>query len=190
MHHAFPLAAAAVLTLAPGAVLSQPAPAPSAVPARTATAIVQGLDSSPVKGIVLFTAVPGGVEIDAEITGLTPGRHGFHIHEFGDCSGRAAAAAGPHFNPEGNPHGAPGTARAHAGDLGNLTADAGGRALLKLVSHALTLDGGPSGVVGRSVVVHEKPDNLKSQPAGDAGGGIGCGVILLDSTNTLLVRRQ
>jgi Cu-Zn family superoxide dismutase len=190
MQRAFPLATAAVLLFAPGAVLSQPAPAPTTVPTRTATAIVQGLGSNLVKGIVLFTAVPGGVEIDAEITGLAPGRHGFHIHEFGDCSGRAPASAGPHFNPDRKPHGAPGTPRSHAGDLGNLTADASGRALLKLVSHAITLDQGPTGIVGRSVVVHEKPDDLKSQPAGNAGGGIGCGVILLDSANTILVRKQ
>ena len=189
MRCAGPLAVVTLLTL-PWAVRGQTAPAPTTTPTQSATAIGQGVDASPIKGIVLFTAVPGGVEIDAEITGLTPGRHGFQIHEFGDCSGRGGSSAGPHFNPDRNTHGAPGAGDSHAGDLGNLQADADGRALLKLTAHAITLDEGPTGVVGRSVIVHERPDDLKSQPAGKAGPGIGCGVILLDGGNTILVRRQ
>jgi Cu-Zn family superoxide dismutase len=139
---------------------------------------------------VRFTQVGDAVEIEAEITGLTPGRHGLHIHEFGDCSAPDGDSAGPHFNPAGTPHGAPGAATPPAGDLGNLEADGSGRARLKLVSHAITLDGATNGVVGRSVIVNERPYDPRTAPAGNTVGRLGCGVILLDGGNTILVRRQ
>ena len=171
------------MMLSAGAVWSaEPAAAPQSGP--TAVAAVQPLGTSAVKGTVRFMQLEHGVEIDADIAGLAPGSHGFHIHEFGDCSAADGSSAGGHFNPEGKTHGGPDSASAHAGDFGNLEADASGHAVLKLVSHRITLDQAPTGVLGRSVVVHEKTDDLTSQPAGNAGPRIGCGVIMLHGAPT------
>jgi len=177
------------MMLSAGAVLSgEPAAAPPSGPA--AVAAVQPLGKSAVKGTVRFTQLEHGVEIDADIVGLAPGSHGFHIHEFGDCSAADGSAAGGHFNPEGRAHGGPDSATAHAGDYGNLEADASGHAVLKLVSHRITLDQAPTGVLGRSVVVHEKTDDLTSQPAGNAGPRIGCGVIMLQGGTTTAITKK
>lgn len=159
-------------------------------PGKVAVASVQSLGTSTVKGVVLFTALDHGVEISARLTGLTPGQHGFHIHEFGDCSAPDGSSAGPHFNPEGKPHGAPGADASHAGDYGNLEADANGHATLKLVSHRITLDQSATGVLGRSVIIHDKPDDLTSQPTGNAGGRIGCGVIVIQGDGTVPITRR
>jgi superoxide dismutase, Cu-Zn family len=154
-------------------------PTGSSAPAPSAVASVQPLGAGTAKGTVRFTQLEHGVQIQAEITGLTPGTHGFHIHEFGDCSAADGSSAGGHFNPEGKTHGGPNSPASHAGDYGNLEADAGGSAALTLVSHRITLDQSATGVLGRSVIVHEKTDDLASQPAGNAGPRIGCGVIML-----------
>ena len=164
------------MVVAGGAVLrGEPAGTPKSGP--VALAAVQPLGASTVKGIVRFTQLEHGVEIDADLAGLAPGSHGFHIHEYGDCSAADGSSAGGHFNPEGKPHGGPDSAEAHAGDYGNLEADASGHAVLKVVSHRITLEPGPNGVLGRSVIVHAKADDLTSQPAGNSGPRIGCGVI-------------
>jgi Cu-Zn family superoxide dismutase len=159
-------------------------------PGKVAVASVQPLGTSTVKGVVLFTALDHGVEISARLTGLTPGQHGFHIHEFGDCSAPDGSSAGPHFNPEGKPHGAPGADASHAGDYGNLEADANGHATLKLVSHRITLDQSATGVLGRSVIIHDKPDDLTSQPTGNAGGRIGCAVIVIQGDGTVPITKR
>ncbi|MGD1148156.1 MAG: superoxide dismutase family protein [Thermoanaerobaculaceae bacterium] len=177
------------MMLSGGAVLSaESAGTPQSGP--TAVAAVQPLGASAVKGTVRFTQLEHGVEIDADIAGLAPGLHGFHIHEFGDCSAADGSSAGGHFNPDGKPHGGPDSAAAHAGDYGNLEADANGHAVLKLVSHRITLDQGPSGVIGRSVIVHGKADDLTSQPAGNAGPRIGCAVIMLQGGTTLPITKK
>ena len=181
------LASLAVLA---GTTATAGSPAAAPAPAVVAIAAVGPLGASAVKGTVRFTQLEHGVEIAADITGLSPGTHGFHIHEYGDCSAADGSSAGGHFNPDGHPHGAPGTDASHAGDYGNLTADAGGRATLTLVSHRITLDQGPAGVLGRSVVVHEKTDDLASQPAGNAGPRIGCGVIMLKGGTTTAVVKK
>jgi superoxide dismutase, Cu-Zn family len=147
-----------------------------------AVAVLRPTEGNKVRGIVTFTEVADGVRVDAHITGLTPGKHGFHVHEFGDCSsadGSAAeaSAAGDHFNPAKNPHGAPDSAARHEGDMGNIEADASGAAKLNYVDHSLSLHDGEESIIGRSVIVHEKADDLKSQPSGDAGARIACGVI-------------
>src|SRR5437762_7957574 len=86
------------------------------------------------KGTVHFMDLKdGAVEIDIDLTGLTPGQHGFHVHEKGDCSDDAKAA-GPHFNPTGEPHGGPSTPQHHAGDFGNITADANGNVKAKMAT--------------------------------------------------------
>jgi Cu-Zn family superoxide dismutase len=127
-------------------------------------------------GIVTFTKVQGGVHVEAEIRGLTPGLHGFHIHEFGDCSSPDAMSAGGHFNPAKAEHGAPTAGKRHVGDLGNIEASARGVAKLDVVDPLLGFSG-PSSIIGRGLIVHEKPDDLKTQPTGNAGGRVACAVI-------------
>jgi len=126
-------------------------------------------------GVVTFTKASGGVKVEARITGLTPGMHGFHIHEFGDTSSPDAMSAGGHFNPKGSPHAGPGSKR-HVGDLGNIEADSKGVAVYDKVDSQLMFEG-ESSILGRGVIVHEKADDLKSQPAGAAGGRVAAGVI-------------
>lgn len=129
-------------------------------------------------GVVRFTTVPAGVRIVADITGLTPGgKHAIHIHEFGDVSAEDGSAAGGHYNPGGHTHGGPEAEHHHAGDLGNLTADAAGNAHYELVVKDLTLCCGKAPVIGRSIIIHAKEDDLTSQPAGNAGPRIAQGVI-------------
>ena len=152
--------------------------------AESATAELQALSSKGVTGKATFTATTDGkVLVEASISGLTPGQHGFHVHEWGDCSAPDGMSAGGHFNPDGHEHGSPGVA-AHPGDLGNLVADANGRATLSLVLDQVTLDAGPLSVVGRGLIVHADPDDLKSQPVGLAGARIACAVITHDTGET------
>jgi superoxide dismutase, Cu-Zn family len=142
-----------------------------------AIAVVHGLGENKVKGKVTFTQKDGGVEIVGEFTGLSPGEHGFHVHEFGDCSMADGKCAGGHFNPTGMPHAGPDDAKRHVGDLGNIKADESGKATYKRVDKMVALSG-PNSVIGRSVIVHAKPDDFKTQqPPGNAGDRIGCGTI-------------
>ena len=150
----------------------------------SATAELKALGDSGVTGKVTFTATADGkVLTEASITGLKPGKHGFHIHEFGDCSAPDGKSAGDHFNPAGHEHGAPGM-KSHPGDLGNLEADANGRATLSLVLDQMTVDSGPLGIAGRGLIVHADPDDLTSQPVGMAGARVACAVILVDGAAT------
>jgi Cu-Zn family superoxide dismutase len=128
------------------------------------------------QGSVTFNVVSGGVRVVADLSGLAPGEHGIHVHEKGDCSAPDGSSAGGHFNPDGAPHGAPDAANHHAGDLGNITADSSGEAHLDQVFEFLQLQG-PNSVVGRGLVIHAGKDDFKSQPSGDAGARVGCGVI-------------
>lgn len=132
-----------------------------------------------VKGKVEFEQVEKGVRVIANIEGLSPNSaHGFHIHEKGDCSAKDASSAGGHFAPLQQPHGAPGDNKHHVGDMGNLKADKEGKAVLSQVFEALSLDPKSKSYIGaKAVVLHAKADDLKSQPSGDAGGRIACGVI-------------
>lgn len=134
------------------------------------------LEKNKLAGKVVFTKVAGGIEINAELTGLTPGKHGFHVHEFGDCSMADGVCAGGHFNPDGQPHAGPEAAKRHAGDFGNLTADESGKATYKRVDKLIAFSG-PRSIIGRSIIVHAAPDDLTTQPSGNAGARIGCGVI-------------
>ena len=145
-------------------------------PKADAVAVLMPTKGNAVDGIVRFAKVEKGLRIMARLNGLTPGLHGFHIHEFGDCRDADAASAGAHFNPDQAPHAGPHDAVRHLGDLGNVEADAAGRATFDMVVSKLTLDG-PQGIIGRSVVVHADPDNLTSQPSGGAGARQACGVI-------------
>lgn len=141
-----------------------------------AIAVLHPASGSNVTGTVTFTASGDSVKVVADINGLTPGKHGFHIHEFGDCSDPKAASAGGHFNPGHKQHGAPDSSDRHAGDLGNIEADASGKAHLEWTDSVMKLSGADS-IIGHAVIVHEKADDLKTQPTGDAGGRLACGVI-------------
>lgn len=141
-----------------------------------AVAFIHPTQDHSVSGIVTFTEHTKGIKISAEVSGLTPGAHGFHVHEFGDCSYADGRGAGDHFNPAGHPHGGPESKVRHAGDLGNLVADRNGNATYTHIDGCLTLNG-PDSVIGRSVVVHEHEDDLATQPTGDSGGRVGCGTI-------------
>jgi len=141
-----------------------------------AVAVLHPTQGSAVSGRVTFTSVLGGVKVVAEVTGLTPGKHGFHIHEFGDCRAADAASAGGHFNPAGKAHGTPSGHERHAGDLGNIEADPAGNARLEWVDPLITL-GGPHSIIGRSVILHANEDDLTTQPTGNAGARVACGVI-------------
>jgi Cu-Zn family superoxide dismutase len=142
-----------------------------------AVAVLNPTAGNKVNGTVTFTEVDDGVQVRAEIGGLTPGNHGFHIHEFGDCSAADGTSAGAHFNPTHQPHAGPDAPERHVGDMGNVLADSSGKATLEYVDHQISLTNDQRSVIGRSVVVHAKPDDLKSQPAGDSGTRIACGVI-------------
>ena len=141
-----------------------------------AIAVLHPLKGSNVEGTVTFTKSGNEVKIVADVTGLTPGKHGFHIHEYGDCSSPDGKSAGGHFNPTNNPHASHDAAQRHEGDMGNLEADASGKAHLELTDNMMTMSGEGS-IIGRGVIVHEKEDDLKSQPVGNAGGRVACGVI-------------
>ncbi len=143
----------------------------------SATANVRPASGSQVHGSVTFTQVGSRVRVVAEIAALTPGMHGFHIHEKGDCSAPDAMSAGAHFNPHGGKHGAHNSNPRHAGDFGNLVANEYGRANVSILVDGLTVGKGADGVIGRALVVHADPDDLRSDPAGNAGGRVGCGVI-------------
>jgi len=148
----------------------------SSAPLR-AIALLHPTAGNKLSGTVTFTEVADGVQVRAEITGLAPGNHGFHVHEFGDCSAADASSAGAHFNPTNKPHAGPDAPERHVGDMGNVEADASGKATLEYLDHQISLTNDQQSAIGRSVVVHAKADDLKSQPAGDSGARIACGVI-------------
>jgi len=143
----------------------------------SATATVRPASGSQVHGSVTFTQVGSRVRITGEIAALTPGLHGIHVHEKGDCSAADAESAGGHFNPQGKKHGAPGSSDRHGGDLGNLSANEYGRANLSIMVDGISVGKGADGVIGRAIVVHANADDLKSDPAGNSGARVGCGVI-------------
>lgn len=141
-----------------------------------AVAVLGSASGSSVAGTVTFTQDGDEVKVVADITGLQPGKHGFHVHEFGDCSAPDATSAGGHFNPTKDPHAGREAAERHVGDLGNIEADASGKAHVEFTDKVLKLSGDGS-IVGHAVIVHQKADDLKTQPTGDAGGRVACGVI-------------
>jgi superoxide dismutase, Cu-Zn family len=141
-----------------------------------AIAVLHPTAGNTVAGLVTFTKSGDEIKVVADIIGLAPGKHGFHIHEFGDCSSSDGNSAGGHFNPAHKAHGAPDASDRHAGDLGNIDADASGKAHLEWSDKVMKLSGADS-IVGHAVIVHEKADDLKTQPTGNAGGRLACGVI-------------
>ncbi len=129
-----------------------------------------------VKGVIVFTKTNEGINVSVKASGLSKGKHGFHIHQFGDCSAPDGTSAGGHFNPQGMEHGAPNDKMRHVGDFGNIEADASGNVDLEFNDTQISFDGDNS-IIGRSVVVHAGEDDLHSQPTGNAGARVACGVI-------------
>jgi superoxide dismutase, Cu-Zn family len=146
--------------------------------AKDAVAVVHAASGSTCKGTVRITQGESGVKIVADIEGLAPNsKHAFHVHEFGDCSAPDASSAGSHYDPaQTKHHGMPNDKMSHAGDMGNMEADADGKAHYELMLEGASIDGAQSPVLGRAVIVHANVDDF-SQPVGNAGGRIGCGVI-------------
>lgn len=142
-----------------------------------AEADVTSATNKNINAVVLFKDTDDGLKITAHATGLTPNStHGFHIHQMGKCDGPDYKSAGDHFNPTKMKHGAPQSEKSHMGDMGNLKADAKGEAHMEMVlskADAKEL----KEISGKSVLIHEKADDYKSQPAGDSGARIACGVI-------------
>jgi Cu-Zn family superoxide dismutase len=130
-------------------------------------------------GTVTFTqAGDDKVKVAYDLKGLTPGTHGFHIHEKGDLSAADFSSAGPHFNPTKHKHAGPETKERHAGDLGNVEADTSGNAKGTVTAEGLSIGSGAANdIIGRSIVVHEKADDLKSDPSGNSGARVAAGVI-------------
>ncbi|XP_046447100.1 superoxide dismutase [Cu-Zn]-like [Daphnia pulex] len=134
-----------------------------------------------VKGVLHFEQQGDILNITGEVTGLTPGDHGFHIHEFGDYT-NGCMSAGPHFNPTASEHGSPFDEIRHVGDCGNLVADESGVAKVNIKDCLMTLSG-PFGIIGRTAVVHADRDDLgkggheQSKLTGNAGARVACGIV-------------
>ena len=144
----------------------------------TASAKLLPTKGNQATGTVTFTQKGDKVTVKANVTGLKPnGEHGFHVHEKGDCSAADGMSAGGHFNPVSAQHGNPMAGAHHVGDMPNLKADANGVATLTWEETDFTVTDGTASIVGRAIVVHLNPDDYKSQPAGNSGPRIACGVI-------------
>jgi Cu-Zn family superoxide dismutase len=152
--------------------------APSSASGATAASTIEPRSGSTVSGTATFAPAPDGLTAHVEVQGAAPGLHGVHVHEKGDCSDPKAASAGGHFNPNGGAHhGGPQQPPRHGGDLGNIEVDASGKGTLDVVVKGLSVSSPDNGVVGRAIVVHEKADDLATDPAGNSGARVGCGVI-------------
>ncbi|MBB5887015.1 superoxide dismutase family protein [Xanthomonas sp. LMG 8992] len=188
MRYGLPFAASALLMLAACSSAPPKAPPPpppkapplaSAGTVQQAQAVLAPASGSLVSGKLSLVPAPGGVRITGTLGGLQPNRSfAFHVHERGDCSAADASSAGGHFNPLGAPHGRAGNGPHHAGDMDNLNANADGTAQIDVLLHGVVLGGGAANdIVGRALVAHADPDDYRSQPAGNAGARVACGVI-------------
>ena len=159
----------AVLILLTAALLGATARAQTTQP--SAIAVLSPTEGNDLQGTVTFIQTPEGVRVQANLTGLSAGtEHGFHVHQYGDCSASDGTSAGGHFNPHGADHAGPFAASRHVGDLGN------SEATYDRVDTQLAFEG-ESSIIGRAVIVHGGTDDLSSQPSGAAGPRIACGVI-------------
>jgi len=149
----------------------------AAAQAQTATATLAPTAGNTASGTVTFTQKGDKVIVNAKVSGLTPGGHGFHVHEKGDCSASDGMSAGGHFNPTGKPHGDPNAPDHHAGDMPMLQADASGNATLSTELGVIAVGSGVTDIVGKSVIVHKDADDFKTQPTGNSGARVACGII-------------
>lgn len=141
-----------------------------------AIATITGTEGNDVSGTVTFTQQADGVLIEAHIMGLSPGKHGFHIHQYGDISSPDGKSTGGHFNPAGHDHAGPEEGKRHVGDLGNIEADANGHASYKRLDTVVQIHGQHT-ILSRAVTIHAGTDDLTSQPTGAAGARVAHGVI-------------
>jgi superoxide dismutase, Cu-Zn family len=175
------LAACASAPVAPPAAPAPAAGTTSSALARRAVVHLTAASGSLVSGTLQLAGNARGVRISGVVGGLAPGSsHGFHVHETGNCSAADAASAGGHFNPDASVHGRAGSRHHHAGDIDNLVAGWDGIAHVDLQLAGVTLgDGGRDDIAGRAFVVHAAPDDYRTQPSGNSGARIACGVIAL-----------
>jgi len=142
-----------------------------------AVATLEPTKGNKAAGTVTFQQQGDKVKVEAKLTGLPPNsEHGFHAHEKGDCSSGDGMSTGGHFNPSGKPHG-PQDADHHAGDMPGIKADANGNASASFTLSGVTIGSGTSDLVGRGLILHAGPDDYKTQPTGNSGARIACGVI-------------
>lgn len=142
-----------------------------------AVAVMHPTEGNKAEGVVTFTKEKKGIRVTASLKGLSPGEHGFHIHEKGDCGAPDASSAGAHFDPTHMAHGAPDAGKRHVGDLGNIEADLAGNAEYDRLDSVITFEG-PTSILDKGVIVHAQQDDLKTQPTGAAGARVACGVIV------------
>src|SRR5688572_5233374 len=150
---------------------------------KTAKATMEAASGSQVTGEATFTQEGDDrVRFELTVSNLSPGEHAVHLHEKGDCSAEDASSAGGHWNPTMKPHGKRGDgASYHKGDVGNMTVGNDGKGTLDLTIEGWSIGGADStNVLGKSVIIHEKADDYTSQPSGNAGGRVSCGVIKED----------
>ncbi|HKA39401.1 MAG TPA: superoxide dismutase family protein [Burkholderiales bacterium] len=144
----------------------------------TATVTLEPLGGSNVRGDLTFTQVGDVVRITGLVSGHSKGPKGFHIHETGDCSDPKGMSAGGHYNPGKHKHGGPYEAEKHAGDLGNITFGDDGTARINFTVGDISVSRGTSnGIIGKAVIVHAAADDLMTDPTGNSGGRVACGVI-------------
>jgi superoxide dismutase, Cu-Zn family len=147
----------------------------------SAMAVLSPTQGSTARGTVTFVRTSGVALVKVNMTGFKPNStHGMHIHESGDCTARDGSSAGGHFNPTSSAHGGSTGASRHSGDLGNITADSKGEVYSSFEIGDVAFGTGQDSIIGRGLVVHEDRDDLKSQPAGNAGARVACGMITRD----------
>ena len=148
--------------------------------AKQAIATIGPTSGNSVTGMAIFTQNGDQITLTIEIQNASPGLHAVHIHENGDCSSPDGKSAGGHWNPTGVPHGKWGEGEFHLGDIGNITVDEDGTGNIELTTDLWEIGTGSDiDVVGRGIIVHADADDFTSQPSGNAGARIGCGVIAL-----------
>jgi superoxide dismutase, Cu-Zn family len=152
---------------------------PTQTGANVAVAQLQGREGTNVAGVATFTQTTDGVNLVIEVEGMDPGPKGLHIHENGQCTQPTFESAGGHWDPTGHDHGALGhTAEAHKGDIGNIEIGSDGRGRLEFSTDRWTIGGSEeTNIIGKALVIHASQDDLRTQPTGDSGDRMGCGVI-------------
>jgi Cu-Zn family superoxide dismutase len=169
-----------LLVLAALNAAGRPEQKPASPPSTTALVTVRSSDGTTL-GQLRLEPTPTGIHLTGTLTGLTPGSHGIHFHQIGRCDPPDFASAGAHLNPEAKHHGLENPEGPHAGDLPNVTAAADGQAVVDLVTPRVTLgSGGPNDLLdadGTALVIHASADDQKSDPAGNSGARIACGVV-------------
>ena len=176
----FLLISVSILLMGCERVQQQAGVLPTETPAEQAHAAIGSLNDSGVTGMAVFTQNGDQITLTAEIQGASPGLHAIHIHANGDCSAPDGTSAGGHWNPTDVAHGQWGEDEFHLGDIGNITVGEDGTGRITLTTDLWEIGTGSDvDVVGKGIIVHADADDFVSQPSGNAGARIGCGVIVL-----------